>query len=300
MHKPRKAVVFVLAVAVFAHAQSTRRNSPGTNDQMVAQEVVISGTSTLSSEQLNDISSSLTSVTMHDADQEVEARIAYEFQQRGYFDADVTSLKIVSLDPLAKKKPVRIEASVEEGPLFHLAELKFTGNQTFTTEELRKMFPIHTGDIFNAEKIRLGLQEMCEQYTSKGFLEFAPVPDTQKSGAGLMTVTFAIDEGIQYRMGELKIDGPSDLAQNLTASWELKAGNPYDYSYLEKYLTQNRESFPEGFDDDRDVLWLRDCSDDTINVTIELDPNRPWNPKPQDKPCEKPKPEPKTTDKPSV
>jgi outer membrane protein assembly factor BamA len=300
VHRVQKATVFILTVALFSPAQSTKRNSTRTDDKIVAQEVVISGTSTLSSEQLHDIRSSLTSVTMRDDDEEVEERMRYEFQQRGYFDADVTNLKVVPLDPLAKKKAVRIEAEVNEGPQFHLAKLKFNGNQAYTSDELRKMFSIHAGDVFDAEKIRLGLQTMREQYTAKGFFEIAPVPNTEKSGSARMTVTFDIDEGIQYRMGELKIEGPSDLAQKLAANWELKPGEPFDYAYLEKFLAKNRESFPEGFNDDRDVLWLRDCSDNTVIVTIELDPKRPWKPKPQDKPCETPKTESKTSDKSSV
>ena len=113
-------------------------------------------------------------------------------------------------------------------------------------------------------------------------------------------MTFAIEEGIQHRMGQLKIERKNDVAEELKTTWKLKPGKPYDPAYLERFLTQNRESLPDEFNNDRDVLWLRDCSDITINVTIELDPRRQWKPKPQDKPCEKPKPEPKTTDKPSV
>jgi outer membrane protein assembly factor BamA len=293
VHRFRKAVVVVLTFTLCAAGQSAKSKRPKSDGEIVVQEIVISGTATLTSEQLNDISNSLTSKTMRDDEDEAGEYIGYEFQQRGYFDAQVTNLKVIPLDPLAKKKPVRVEAEVDEGPRFHLAEIKFTGNKTLSTDELRQMFSLHAGDVFDVEKVRLGIDNLRKQYSAKGFFDCVPVPTTEKTSAAEVTVTFAIEEGIQYRMGELKIGGPSDLAQKLAASWELKPGEPYDLDYLEKFLTQSRELLPEGFDNERDVLWLRDCSDNTVNVTIELDPKRQWKPKPQDKPCDTEKDSPK-------
>ena len=168
MYCLRNTVVVILTFALCAVGQSAKSKRPKSEGEIVAQEVVISGTATLSSEQLQDISNSLSSVTMHDSDDEVEARICYEFQQRGYFDAEVTTLKVIPLDPLAKKKPVRVEAEVDEGPLFHLAEIKFTGNKSLSTDELRQGFPLHTGDVFDVEKVRLGIENLAKQYSTKG------------------------------------------------------------------------------------------------------------------------------------
>jgi outer membrane protein assembly factor BamA len=130
------------------------------------------------------------------------------------------------------------------------------------------------------------LQATLDHYLAKGFLETGFPHEETRTGAGLITLTFNVDEGIQYRMGELRVEGKGEATEILRRNWELRSGEPYDYWYLEKFLAKNRELFPEGFDNDRDVLWLRDCSDNTINVTIELDPRRQWKPKPQDKPCE--------------
>jgi outer membrane translocation and assembly module TamA len=288
----RNSVVIVLALAACAMGQSARSKGPKSDGKIVVQEIVISGTTTLTSEELSDISNILTSKTMGDDDEVVEAYITYEFQQRGYFDAEVTNLKVIALDPLAKKKPVRVEAEVNEGPLYHLAEFKFTGNTAFSADELRQGFPLHPGDVFDAEKVRLGIESLARKYWTTGYLETRPVPDTQKAANGQVTVTFAIDEGLQYRMGALNVEGKDETAEKLKTKWDLKPGEPYNLDYLEKFLAENRELLPEGFDNDRDVLWLRDCADNTVNVTIELDPRRQWKPKPQDKPCEEAKDKP--------
>jgi len=291
VYRLRNSVVLVLAFGLCAFGQSAKHKRPPGDGEIVAQEVVLSGTTTLNSTQLTDISNALSSVTMHDDDQEVEERIKYEFQQHGYFDVDVTNLKVIPLDPLAKKKPVRVEAEVDQGPLYHLAEFKFTGNTAFGADELRQGFPLHAGEVFDAEKVRLGIESVAKKYWTTGYLETSLVPDTQKAFSGQVTVTFAIEEGFQYRMGELRVEGKNEAAEKLKTKWELKPGEPYDLDYLEKFLTLNREFLPEGFDNDRDVLWLRDCADNTVNVTVALDPKRPWKPKPQDQPCESEKDE---------
>ena len=74
---------------------------------------------------------------MHDSDEEAEARICYELQQHGYFDVEGTNLKVIPLDPLAKKTAVRIETEVNEGLLYHLAEIRFTGNKSLGADESR-------------------------------------------------------------------------------------------------------------------------------------------------------------------
>jgi hypothetical protein len=97
----------------------------------VVQEVVISGTATLRFGQPSEISNKLVSMTMADDDEIAGDYIKYEFQPRGYFDAEIANLKMVPVDPLAKEKPVPLEASVDEGPRFHLAEIRFTGEPGF-------------------------------------------------------------------------------------------------------------------------------------------------------------------------
>ncbi len=286
MHSLRCSLLVVLTCSLCGLAQSGSAKSPKTQNRIVAQEVVISGTTTLSTSQLNDIANSLTAVTMRDDENEVKARIRNAFQERGYFDAEVTNLDIRVLDPLETKRPVRIEADVTEGPLFKFAGFNFTGNQAIAADELRTMLPLHVGEIFSTGKVRSGLESLLNEYMAKGFLDFYVVPETDKIGGDRLTLTFNITEGKQYRMGALDLEGKSDLVQQLQPRWELKPGEPFDAGYIEKYLGHNGELLPEGFDRSRDVQAVRDCQDRTVNVRIELDPKRPWKPTAKDAPCE--------------
>ena len=182
---------------------------------------------------------------------------------------------------------MRIEADVTEGPLFKFAGFNFTGNQAVNTDELRTMLPLHVGEIFSTGKVRSGLESLLKEYMAKGFLDFDVVPETGKIGGDRLTLTFNITEGKQYRMGALDLEGKSDLVQQLQPRWELKAGEPFDPAYIQKYLDHNEELLPEGFDRNRDVQAVRDCQDRTVTVRIELDPKRPWIPGVKDAPCAK-------------
>src|SRR6185312_10214370 len=61
-------------------------------NQILSEEVVISGTTTLDSQQLNEITTSPTARTMGDDQKEVTDRIRDAFLQRGYLRAEVTNV----------------------------------------------------------------------------------------------------------------------------------------------------------------------------------------------------------------
>jgi outer membrane protein assembly factor BamA len=49
-----------------------------------------------------------------------------QFQDRGYFKAEVEKLDIKVIDPLASPKPIRMEAQVNEGARYRLSTIDFT------------------------------------------------------------------------------------------------------------------------------------------------------------------------------
>jgi outer membrane protein assembly factor BamA len=201
----------------------------------------------------------------------------------------VTNLRIRPLDPLSIPKPVRIEAEVSEGPRFKFLAFKFTGNSGISTEKLLAAFPLHSGEFFDAGKIRAGLGSLRTLYVSKGYLDVVPVPAIQKLADARIVLTFQITEGLQYRMGTLEIEGDSDSADQLRLNWELKPGEPYDATYLTKFLEANRSYLPAQFERDNDVAVLRDCRDMTVTVHIELEPKRGVRSPLQENGCQKDK-----------
>ncbi|HUN87138.1 MAG TPA: POTRA domain-containing protein [Terriglobales bacterium] len=255
---------------------------------ILTEEVVISGTTTLDNAQLQDIENYLTSRRIGNEDKEIRERIKDAFQQRGYFDADVTNLKVRPLDPLARPMPVRVEADVTEGVRYTIGSIKFTGNHAISNDELRQAFPIRVGDWFDTEKVRSGLADIRKQYLAKGYLNCLPKPDVAKGGDAQMTLTFDIAEGSQYRMGALQViaDKP-EQADALQQRWKLEAGQPYDPDYTEQFLADNKNLLPADFSPRNDVFAIPDCDNMTVAVTIQIDAKRAFRAPPKEHGCEK-------------
>jgi outer membrane protein assembly factor BamA len=281
-------IVILVTSSVPAFNQATNSRVSEKPNQILAQEVVISGTTTLDTTQLNEITNDLTSRRMGEDDNEIRLRIRDAFQQRGYFDAEVRSLKVKPLDALARPKPVRIEADVAEGVPFKIGGIMFEGNRAMPAEQLLKSFPMKIGELFSTGKVRSGLENLRTQYAAKGYLDFIPVPRTEKTAEGRLTITFEIIEGAQYRMGSLElVADKQELADQLQLQWKLKKGEPFDPSYTEKFLDENSGVLPADFSPRNDVAMVRDCRDMTVAVYIQMDSKRAFRPRPKDVRCEK-------------
>ncbi len=264
--------ILVLAVASAALSQSA--HTAERPNQILTQEVVLSGTSTLDSQQLQDISNSLTSRRFRDDEHEISGRIRDAFQQMGYFDAEVSNLKIRALDPLARPKPVRIEADVTEGPRYTFGALQFTGNQALSSAELIKMMPLHVGEFFSTGKVRSCLNSMREQYLRMGYINFVVVPGTETLSSSQIKLTFDITEGPQFRMGALQFEGKSDNLDQIQQHWTLRTGEPFDASYIDKFVAEAKDILPPEFQPSRDLEISTNCKDATVMVRLDLDPKQ--------------------------
>jgi outer membrane protein assembly factor BamA len=275
----------LVALCSSAYSQTAQVPSHEAN-QILSEEVVISGTTTLDNQQLNEITGSLTARRMGDDEKEVTDHIRDAFLQRGYLRAEVTNVKIRPLDALARPKRVRIEVDVAEGVRCKIAEISFSGNQGFSADELRTSFPIKIGEFFSVGKVRSGLESIRKEYASKGYLDFYVVPNTQIMNGSEVGMLFDITEGPQYRMGALELEGKSAEVDELQQHWNLKPGEPFDAYYLEKFLDENSNLLPADFSARTDSFMVRDCKHQTVTVRIELDPKRPWAPRPKDIDCD--------------
>jgi outer membrane translocation and assembly module TamA len=249
---------------------STQPLNESLHDHKVEVEsLVISGTQGIDSAELAEITDSMSGSTFNDDADELGERIRGQFQDRGYFKAEIQKLDIKVLDPIASPKPVRLEAKVSEGPRFRLSNIEFTGNHALSTPELRGKFPIKTGDKFARSKIATGLESMSKLYTSFGFLDVDSIPETKVDSAAV-SLHIEIEEGQQYRMGTLEILGPSEVAEKLQVRWDLPPGAVFNATYVETFVEMNHSLLPSDFTQANDVSVFPDCRDGTVSVHLHL------------------------------
>jgi outer membrane protein assembly factor BamA len=213
----------------------------------------------------------LTGNCFEDDSDEMGERVRYLFQNRGYFMAEVKSVKLKAVDPLGIPKPVTMEADVVEGPKFKVGEISFLGYRAFSADKLRQQFPLKIGAVFERNKVAAGLESLRKLYGTHGYLDMTAIPETQPGSNALMHLSITFQEGPQYRLDKVEFVGKKEMISRLQVQWKLAAGSVYDAAYVDHYIETNRDFLPEGFGRN-DVQIATDCPKALVEVRLVVDP----------------------------
>ena len=136
------------------------------------------------------------------------------------------------------KDEVVITLPVNEGVAYLWDKVEWSGNNSYTAQELEASLAMKSGELANGLKIDAGVSAVEKSYGKKGFLRAraateALFDDTNRRVAYRITLT----EGAQFRMGTLSITGLSDIdTLSLKHRWKLREQkDAYDDSYLEEF-----------------------------------------------------------------
>lgn len=120
-------------------------------------------------------------------------------QDSGYFKAAVKS----SSEQLPDKRGTHqfvVKFEIDAGPQYRIGQIAFRNNHVFSTEDLRSMFKLASGDIFSPAKVRHGLDQMHSAYVERGYLRFTSIPDANiDEWRHVISVVIDCDEGKQSR-----------------------------------------------------------------------------------------------------
>jgi outer membrane protein insertion porin family len=147
--------------------------------------------------------------------EDAEAVVAY-YREHGYINAQVGQPELRELEdsPDRQQRWIQLRIPVTEGPRYRLGDLKFDGNTKVTSEALASIFKLKSGDVYNEQAIRKGLDRAREIYGAGGYYEFTAYPDLQpratttgKDGRPLVDVTLRVQEGTQYFVNRISFLG---------------------------------------------------------------------------------------------
>jgi len=256
--------------AAFLRADCANDHRSSKNAGILITDFTITGTQTIGATELADITSDLIGSCFDEGSEQLEERIRASFQNRGYFAAKVKRLGFKPSDVLGVPKPVTLEAEISDGPRYKLAEITFVENHAFSSQSLRKQFPLRRGDVFSRGKIASGLMSLRKLYGTEGFLDWTAIPDTKFASNGTANLNISIQEGPQYHMGKLDIVAAEEVSVRLWAEWKLAEGDVYDHTYIDQYLDANRDLLPAGFSR-ADVHIIQNCPDAVVEVRLIID-----------------------------
>jgi outer membrane protein insertion porin family len=153
---------------------------------------------------------------------EDKSRVQVFYQEHGYFTARVTDSMVTMRAtggkgmhiPLIKpNKPgtaADVTVDLEEGKLYHLNNITFSGVKFFRTPEalMTPLFGMAKGDVFSTAKLRKGLENMRKLYGDFGFIDFVAEPSFEPmTDSGLMDMSLSVDEGKQFFVRRIDFSG---------------------------------------------------------------------------------------------
>jgi len=212
-------------------------------------------------------------------------RIAY--LNAGYFKAKVgdETVKIVRRGgsgwrlPLVRMNMPRIDADitlrVEEGPQYRLRNVVFQGVNLFKTPDalMRPLFKMGPGDVFSADKLKKGMDEMRKLYGMYGFIDFFPdpnpefIPDTNQ-----VDLTITADEGKQFFIRRIDFSGNQSTRDKvIRRELYLDEGEMFNKTLWDQSIMRlNQLGYFEVLKEEDATEIHRNASSDTVDLTLKV------------------------------
>ncbi len=210
-------------------------------------------------------------------------RVRYYYQTKGYYKALVADPKTKIRDtppawywPFSKKpgKAVDITMPVEEGERYRLKEITFTGNKAVSdTRALRAQFKIKDGDIFDADAIRKGLDNLRKAYAALGYINFSPVPNSDADDENkTITLKIDLDEGKQFFVRRIDFQGNTTTRDKvIRRELALEEGNVYNGNLWELSLLRlNQLQYFEPLKPEQDSEIKQNPQDATVDILLKV------------------------------
>ena len=269
-------LAFVFSISTLLVGQT----APQFTAKLVVENIGITNDSLVSSKDLQRLQQEIAKQQYDQSGQdEIAARVRYELQKEGYFKAEVTTSDLQVLNETPAQRTVVVTLRINEGLQYRLEQINFTGNKAFASSQLRQVFAIKDQDVFDTEKIRLGIDELRRLYASEGYINCTPVPNTKANDqARTVALVMDIDEGRQFRIEGLILSGTKEWPQSdmekLGGIFRAYSGGVNISELIEQLQAATLAMFP-GLDSAHDLVEVeQNAESGTVNIRIVRPENR--------------------------
>lgn len=155
------------------------------------------------------------------------------YRERGYLQARI-SPPSPQLDPKTGTGSVLLQ--VQEGPLFTIGDLEFSGNRAFDYDQLWSVIPTSSGSSYDPNTLRDAIKAIENIYRGKGYndvsVTFRVVQDSSTAHANL---TFYIEERRQSVIRDIAIEGTQGTKPDFVErQLDFRTGDPLDYGRIDE------------------------------------------------------------------
>jgi len=209
-----------------------RLETAGPPVQIRILDIRFEGVNKLTVSEQNEIASKMMDMVEDDHKtwlEEMQERVQEPWWHRGFFHVHARA-ESRELSSSPDMKGVALTFHIEEGQQYRLAGMTFRNIKQFNSAQLRALFPINDGDIFDTQKIAEGLEAMRRTYGELGFIDFTAVPETVTDDENAKVyLTLDAEEGKQFHFSEIKVIGPDqNFVQHVIREYGLGPGEIFD------------------------------------------------------------------------
>lgn len=199
----------------------------------------------------------------------VDSEIRNELQKEGYFKATVHSrpyLVLAKADEL--EYIVAVEA--EPGPQYRLRELEFKSAPAVGADELRNLFPLRSGDIFEVSRVREGLGAIGKLYGQLGYIDATSEAEAKVDEQNhLIDLVVNIDEQLQYRVAKFEVIGlDSETAKSLESI--IEPGQVFNRASFEALFKEHQSVLPANSSPEMNALIIRNTKHATVDIVLDF------------------------------
>lgn len=214
-------------------------------------------------------------------------RIRVMMQQKGHFTARVTdhTAKIIDTVPTRVKLPFAqrskpgkaadLTLTVDEGKLFYLSKVNFTGVKLFKTPDalMTPLFGMREGDVFSTAKIEKGLKALQKLYGEFGYINMVAEPDINPDQPNAtVDFTLAIDEGKQFFVRRIDFSGNTTTRDKvIRRELLIDEGDMFNQRFWElSILRLNQLGYFEVLKENESYDLRQDTKNNTVDITLKV------------------------------
>jgi outer membrane protein assembly factor BamA len=143
--------------------------------------------------------------TREELTEEIAERARADFQERGYFRAEIQTPSSLPLGLEHGRQRLRVIVSIHPGEQFRVRNISIQSTApdqvlSISAETLREQFHLRDGDLFNTTEIREGVKRVQRLYASRGYASATAIPDTEVDNTShRIDLTLRITEAAEKR-----------------------------------------------------------------------------------------------------
>lgn len=215
------------------------------------------------------------------------SRIQNAYQEKGYFTARVTDYKTNIVDvgggkfrvpllyPNKGGKRANLAVNIEEGRLYKLNKINFTGVKLFRTPEtlMAPVFQMSQGTVFSTGKLRKGFEELRKLYGQFGYVDMVAEPAFEpQPGTDQIDLTINVDEGKRFFVRRIDFAGNTTTRDKvIRRELLIDEGDVFNSRLWElSILRLNQLGYFETLKENESADIRRDTRTDTVDITLKV------------------------------